>query len=87
MSDLQRSFKLYVSKNNDAEGPIKTLRGYKRVEVAAGKTVEVRIPMDEETFLWWNPEAGRMTPMHGDYILHYGETSDDAELKTIGFEY
>ena len=78
---------LYVSKEGDTEGPIKTLRGYKRVEVAAGKTAEVRIPMDEETFLWWNPETGRMNPMRGCYILHYGETSDDAGLKTVKFEY
>lgn len=78
---------LYVSKEGDAEGPIKTLRGYKRVEVAAGKTAEVRIPMDEETFLWWNPETGRMNPMHGNYVLHYGETSDAEGLKTIDFKY
>ena len=78
---------LYVSKDGDAEGPIKTLRGYKRVEVAAGKTAEVRIPMDEETFLWWNPETGRMNPMHGNYVLHYGETSDAEGLKTIDFKY
>ena len=78
---------LYVSKKGDAEGPFKTLRGYRRVEVAAGKTAEVRIPMNEDTFLWWNPEAGRMTPMHGGYLLHYGETSDDAGLKTFEFEY
>ena len=78
---------LYVSKEGDDEGPVKTLRGYKRVEVAAGKTAEVRIPMDAETFLWWNPETGRMNPMRGGYILHYGETSDDAGLKTVKFEY
>ena len=78
---------LYVSKDGDAEGPIKTLRGYKRVDVAAGKTAEVRIPMDEETFLWWNPETGRMNPMHGNYVLHYGETSDAEGLKTIDFKY
>jgi beta-glucosidase len=78
---------LYVSKEGDAEGPVKTLRGYKRVEVAAGKTAEVRIPMDEETFLWWNPETGRMNPTHGSYILHYGDTSADAGLKTVKFVY
>ena len=78
---------LYVSKEGDDKGPVKTLRGYKRVEVAAGKTAEVRIPMDAETFLWWNPETGRMNPMHGEYILHYGETSDDAALKTFEYKY
>ena len=76
-----------MSKEGDDEGPVKTLRGYKRVEVAAGKIAEVRIPMDAETFLWWNPETGRMNPMHGEYILHYGETSDDKALKTFEYKY
>ncbi len=78
---------LYVSKENDAEGPIKTLRGYKRVEIKAGETIEVKIPMDEETFLWWNPETGRMNPVHGSYILHYGETSADSGLKTVKYTF
>lgn len=78
---------LYVSKEGDTEGPVKTLRGYKRVEVKAGKAVEVRIPMDDETFLWWNPETGRMNPMHGSYMLHYGDTSAEAGLKTVKFVY
>ena len=78
---------LYVSRPDDTEGPIKTLRGYKRVSLKAGETAEVRIPVDEETFLWWNPESGRMNPMAGEYILHYGDTSDDAGLKQIKYTY
>lgn len=85
--DGETVLQLYVSKNNDEDGPAKTLRGYRRVAVKAGKTVEVRIPMDEETFLWWNPQTGRMNPMSGEYTLHYGETSDEACLKTIRFSY
>ena len=78
---------LYVSRPDDAEGPIKTLRGYKRVSLKAGETAEVRIPIDEETFLWWNPESGRMNPMAGEYVLHYGDTSDDAGLMQIKYVY
>lgn len=78
---------LYVSRPDDAEGPIKTLRGYKRVSLKAGEAAEVRIPIDEETFLWWNPESGRMNPMAGEYVLHYGDTSDDAGLKQIKYVY
>ena len=78
---------LYVSRPDDTEGPIKTLRGYKRVSLKAGETAEVRIPVDEETFLWWNPESGRMNPMAGEYVLHYGDTSDDAGLKQIKYVY
>ena len=78
---------LYVSRPDDVEGPIKTLRGYKRVSLKAGEAAEVRIPIDDETFLWWNPATGRMNPMAGEYILHYGDTSDDAGLKQIKYTF
>ena len=78
---------LYVSRPDDVEGPIKTLRGYKRVSLKAGEATEVRIPIDDETFLWWNPATGRMNPMAGEYILHYGDTSDDAGLKQIKYTF
>ena len=78
---------LYVSRPDDAQGPIKTLRGYKRVSLKAGEAAEVRIPIDDETFLWWNPATGRMNPMAGEYILHYGDTSDDAGLKQIKYTF
>ena len=78
---------LYVSRPDDKEGPIKTLRGYKRVSLKAGEAAEVRIPIDEETFLWWNPATGRMNPMAGEYVLHYGDTSDDVGLKQIKYTF
>lgn len=73
---------LYVSRPDDPSGPEKTLRGYKRIFLKAGEKMKVRIPLDGDTFKWWNPESGRMEPMSGKYILHYGDTSDDDCLKT-----
>lgn len=78
---------LYVSRSDDSEGPIKTLRGYKRVALKAGHSAEVRIPIDEETFLWWNPATGRVNPLAGEYTLHYGDTSDSAQLKQVKYNY
>ena len=78
---------LYISRANDPEGPIKTLRGFKRVALKAGEQAEVSIPINDETFLWWNPESGRMNPMDGEYTLHYGNTSDSKSLKTIKYRY
>lgn len=85
--DGENVVQLYVSRPDDAQGPIKTLRGYKRVSLKAGESAEVRIPVDEETFLWWNPASGRMNPLAGEYLLHYGDTSDGAKLKTIKYTY
>ncbi len=85
--DGENVVQLYVSRPDDTQGPIKTLRGFKRVSIEAGKSAEVRIPVDEETFLWWNPESGRMNPMAGEYLLHYGDTSDDAKLKRVKYHF
>lgn len=78
---------LYISRADDPDGPIKTLRGFKRVALKAGEQKQVSIPIDEETFLWWNPTTGRMNPMAGEYILHYGDTSDSKSLKTLKYKF
>ena len=78
---------LYISRADDPEGPIKTLRGFKRVALKAGEQTEVSIPINDDTFLWWNPATGRMNPMEGEYTLHYGDTSDSKSLKTIKYRF
>ena len=78
---------LYISRADDPEGPIKTLRGFKRVALKAGEQAEVNIPINDDTFLWWNPATGRMNPMEGEYTLHYGDTSDSKSLKTIKYRF
>ena len=76
---------LYVSRPDDRKGPVKTLRAFRRVDVPAGKSVTVRIPLSDETFEWWNESNGRMEVRHGDYILHYGASSFD--LETVNYTF
>lgn len=78
---------LYISREDDAEGPVKTLRGFERVSLKAGEQREVRIAIDDETFLWWNPTSGRMNPLPGRYTIHYGDSSSDKALKTFEYDY
>ena len=78
---------LYVRKPSDTTGPDKTLRGFTRVSIPAGKSVKGRIPIDKETFLWWNEEAQDMTPVPGDYILMTGGSSADKSLKTRKYSF
>ncbi len=72
---------LYVSKPGDVGGPIRTLRGYKRVFVPAGKSVKVEIPLNDETFLWWDESAQDMVPTHGKYVLQVGNSSAAKDLR------
>ena len=78
---------LYISRADDPDGPIKTLRCFKRVALKAGEQKQVSIPINEETFLWWDPAAGRMNPMAGEYIIYYGDTSDSKSLKTLKYKF
>ena len=78
---------LYVRKPDDAAGPIKTLRGFRRVNVPAGQTVEVTIPLDKETFLWWDEKAQDMVPVRGNYELLYGGSSADTALQRINYRF
>ena len=76
---------LYVRKADDTEGPIKSLRGFKRASLVAGQTVEVCIPLTEETFLSWNEEKQNMVPAKGKWELLYGGNSHD--VKIIEYDY
>ena len=78
---------LYIRRPDDPAGPIKTLRGFQRVTVAPGKTVNVEIPLTEETFLWWDEAAQDMTPLHGEYELMYGGSSADSSLTRMPYTY
>jgi len=85
--DADEVVQLYVRRPSDAEGPLKTLRGFKRVTVPAGKTVTVKFPLTCETFLSWSPEKGDMVPAKGEWVLLYGGSSADAALKQLNYNY
>ena len=78
---------LYVRKPDDTAGPIKTLRAFRRVTVPAGQTVEVTIPLDKETFLWWSEKDQDMVPVHGNYELLYGSSSADSALQKVTYKF
>ena len=75
---------LYVSLPADAEGPQKSLRGFKRVSVPAGQTVDVAFPLTDDTFLNWDAEAQDMKPVSGEWKLLYGGSSD--RLQSIDYK-
>ncbi len=75
--DAQEVAQLYVRLKSDAEGPLKSLRGFSRVNVPAGKTVEVAFPLTDEVFLSWNALQKDMVPTAGEWELLYGGSSAD----------
>ena len=76
---------LYVRDPEDANGPLKTLRGFCRVVIPAGKTVEATLPLTDETFLAWSEADGDMVPKHGRWELLYGGSSDNLQVLNYVF--
>ena len=80
-TDAEEIVQLYVSRPSDTEGPLKTLRGFTRVAIAAGETVKVELPLTDETFMAWDETAQRMFPQKGEWLLMYGGSS--GSLKSV----
>jgi beta-glucosidase len=74
---------VYTRKINDADGPLKTLKGFQRINVNAGKTKQAVIRLPYESFEFYNKSSGKMTVQTGEYEILYGNSSDAKDLKTV----
>lgn len=73
---------VYVRKLNDTDGPLKTLKGFQRVDVSAGKTVQAVIQLPYNSFEFFDRSTGKMDVVAGEYEVLYGNSSDVKDLKT-----
>lgn len=74
---------VYMRRPSDANGPLKSLRGYSRVSLKPGESRDVEIDFPKESFENWDEAAGEMRVVPGDYELMVGSSSDDAKLRKI----
>ena len=78
---------LYIRNTADTEGPLKTLRGFQRVEVKAGQTGTATICLTKKSFECFDPETNTMRTKPGTYQILYGNSSQTKDLKTIEVEF
>ena len=83
--DGEEIVQVYLSRPDDPEGPIQTLRAFKRVSIPKGKTTEVSLTLDEKSLEWFDTETNTMRPLKGAYTIHYGGSSDKEHQKTLVF--
>ncbi|WP_428741903.1 xylan 1,4-beta-xylosidase [Tenacibaculum sp.] len=72
---------VYVHKLNDPDGPLKTLKGFKRVDIKAGKTQNVTIDLPASSFEFYDWNTMGMNVTSGEYEIYYGDSSDAKDLK------
>jgi beta-glucosidase len=73
---------VYVRKVNDVDGPLKTLRGFQRLEIPAGKAGKATISLPPSSFEFYDWSQRKMAVTPGEYEVLYGNSSDAAYLKT-----
>ena len=74
---------VYVRKVNDTDGSYKTLKGFQRVDIAAGKTGQATIGLPRTAFEFFDRTKGKMSVTAGEYEVWYGTSSDNKDLKSI----
>lgn len=63
---------VYIKRVGDIDGPIRTLRAFQRVDVAAGATQSVSIPLPPSAFEWWDVKSNAMRILPGQYVVQVG---------------
>ena len=74
---------LYIRDLADAEGPLKSLRAFSRVDVKAGQSATATLALDKKSFEFWDAETNTMRTKPGKYEILYGNSSQDKDLKKL----
>lgn len=74
---------LYVRRTADTDGPVRTLRNYKRIDIAAGAEATVTFDLNDSVFESWDEASQSMAALPGEYELALGNSSDSRNLKTV----
>ena len=78
---------VYIRDLSDAEGPLKSLRAFQRVDVKAGQTATATLKLDSKSFEFWDAESNTMRTKSGKYEILYGNSSQDKDLKRMTISY
>jgi len=70
-----------VRKLSDTDGPLKALKGFQRVKVAAGKSSQAAINLPYAYFEFYDRASGKMAVTAGEYEVLYGNSSNPKDLK------
>ncbi len=80
--DGEEVVQVYVRRNDDPDGPSKSLRAFRRVAIKAGERAEVVFTLDGSAFECFDPATATMRTLPGDYTIYYGGSSaTDRTLK------
>lgn len=73
---------LYIrDKNGRVDKPVKELKGYEKVELAAGESKKVKFCLSGKAFAYYEESAGAFQIVPGEYEILLGASSQDIRLR------
>ncbi len=81
--DGTETVQVYIRNLQDPEGPLKSLRAFKRVAVPAGQTATAVMELNRQSFEFWDAETHTMCVKPGKYEILVGTGSQDENMKTL----
>jgi len=82
-ADGLETIQVYIRNTADKQGPLKSLRAYKQVQLKAGEQKTVNIDLPRQSFEGWDVKTNTMRVVPGKYELMVGNSSADKDLKKI----
>ncbi|MDO5321793.1 MAG: glycoside hydrolase family 3 C-terminal domain-containing protein [Bacteroidia bacterium] len=77
---------VYVKALDYPEAPIKSLQGFKKVELKAGAKATVKIELNGASFEYYDASIDELSTRPGKYQIMVGSSSLDKDLQVLDFE-
>ncbi|MCD7902039.1 MAG: glycoside hydrolase family 3 C-terminal domain-containing protein [Bacteroides sp.] len=81
--DGEEVVQVYLKKKDDTEGPVKTLRAFKRVFIPAGETKTVELELSGKQMEWWDENSNTIRTSEGTFDVMVGSSSGEQDLQTV----
>ncbi|KAK6214287.1 hypothetical protein LQW54_004513 [Pestalotiopsis sp. IQ-011] len=80
--DGAETVQLYVSFPAEAEQPVRILRGFSKVQIEAGQSVDISFDLRRRDISYWDTDAGQWAIASGEYTFSIGASSRDIRAVT-----
>lgn len=84
--DGEEVVQVYVKSLDNPQAPIKSLKGFKKVNIAAGANTKVQITLGPDAFEFYDETVDGLSIKTGRYQILYGSSSRDEDLRAIDFD-
>ena len=74
---------VYIKRMDDVDGPIKSLKAFKRVSLKAGERQMISIELPRKSFEGWDAQTNTIRVVPGTYQVFVGGSSADAAKTKI----